>query len=99
MFAEMAKKVIEKRITYLGEARLTSIGACISDIKLNKIPGDFVEFGIALGGSGICIANELDDGRRYVGFDVFGMIPPPTDKDGPGPLARYEVPGSPDLRS
>lgn len=91
MFMETASKVKEKNLNYLGDDKLESMSSCISSIKRNGVPGDFVEFGIALGGSGICIATELDNGRRFVGFDVFGMIPPPSNKDGPGPNERYEA--------
>jgi hypothetical protein len=91
MFMETASKVKEKNLTYLGDDKLESMSSCISSIKMNGVPGDFVEFGIALGGSGICIATELDNGRRFIGFDVFGMIPPPSNKDGPGPNERYEA--------
>jgi asparagine synthase (glutamine-hydrolysing) len=42
------------------------------------IPGAF-EFGVALGGSAIVLAKTARSGERnFHGFDVFGMIPPPT---------------------
>ena len=51
--------------------------------------GDFAEFGIALGGSSICIASALDGKRSFFGFDVFEQIPPPSERDGPNASARY----------
>jgi hypothetical protein len=51
----------------------------------NNITGNFLEFGIALGGSAICLASEIGDGRRFLGFDVFGTIPPPSERDGEAP--------------
>ncbi|WP_352750147.1 hypothetical protein [Mesorhizobium sp. M0701] len=55
-----------------------------------KVPGDFIEYGIALGGSAIYIASELDGDRHFHGYDVFGMIPSPTEQDdeNPRPVTR-----------
>lgn len=91
MFMDTAAKVKEKNLTYLSDDKLRSMDSSIASIKRNGIPGDFLEFGLALGGSGICIASELDGDRRFIGFDVFGMIPPPGEKDGPDPNHRYEI--------
>jgi asparagine synthase (glutamine-hydrolysing) len=91
MFMDIASKVRQRNLTYLGVDRFESMNSCLQSIKQRKIPGDFLEFGIALGGSAICIASELDRDRRFVGFDVFGMIPPPGEKDGLGPNERYET--------
>ncbi|PZR81744.1 MAG: asparagine synthase [Hyphomicrobiales bacterium] len=91
MFMETASKVRKKNLTYLNNDRLENMNSCINSIKRKRVPGEFLEFGIALGGSAICIASELDDDRRFIGFDVFGMIPPPGEKDGPGPNERYET--------
>ena len=79
------------KLTYLGPDRLSSLYQCIDEIRTTQAPGDFLEFGIALGGSGICLARALDAGRRYLGFDVFGMIPPPSSADGEDVAARYDV--------
>lgn len=88
-FLKRAKAVREKNLTYLIFEKMQSINDCLAGIKTNNIPGNFLEFGIALGGSAICIASELDDNRRFLGFDVFGMIPAPGEQDGPIPHARY----------
>jgi O-methyltransferase len=91
MFMETASQVKKKNLTYLDSGKLQSMDSCLASLKRNGVPGDFLEFGIALGGSAICIASELDGDRRFIGFDVFGMIPPPGEKDGPGPNGRYEI--------
>jgi asparagine synthase (glutamine-hydrolysing) len=90
MFMKTASEVKKKNLTYLSDDKLRSMNSCITFIKRNGVPGDFLEFGIALGGSGICIASELDADRRFI-VDVFGMIPPPSEKDGAGPNDRYEI--------
>jgi O-methyltransferase len=88
---DIAKRVVAHKLTYLSQEKLRSLFAQIARVKEAGIPGDFVEFGVALGGSAICIASELDGARRFVGFDIFGTIPPPGDKDGNKPKERYAV--------
>ena len=39
------------------------------------VHGDFVEAGIALGGSAIVLARLMGADRRFHGYDVFGMDP------------------------
>lgn len=91
MFLDNSRKVQEKKLTYLSTAKFNSMASCMQAIKNDAVLGDFLEFGVALGGSGICIASELDGTRRFAGFDLFGMIPPPGDKDGPIPQGRFDV--------
>jgi len=83
--------VRDRRCTYLSQARLESLIGQASRVKARSVPGNFVEFGVGLGGSGICLAGQLDGVREYWGFDVFGMIPPPSDADGDVAKNRYEV--------
>lgn len=87
----IAQRVRALNLTYVGEHRLVSILEHIATVKRHGVAGDFLEFGLALGGSGICIASELDEGRSFVGLDVFGMIPPPGEQDGAAPNERYRV--------
>jgi len=91
MFTKMSTRVRAKNFTYLSAEKLEGIGSCLSVLKSTHVPGHFMEFGVALGGSSICIASELDAGRSFFGFDLFGMIPPPSERDGPGTQARYET--------
>ena len=88
---ELIQSIIAKRLTYLPPARLQSLLDSAETVKESKVPGDFAEFGVALGGSGICLAKSLDKGRRYIGFDLFGTIPPPTERDGARPRERYKT--------
>jgi O-methyltransferase len=91
MIKHIYKQVAEMNLTYLADNKITSIGDCINEVNKLGISGDFVEFGVALGGSAICIAKEMGDGRSFVGLDVFDMIPPPGEKDGSLPAERYQV--------
>jgi len=85
------KKVREQSLTYLSPDRLISIYESLRRVKRERVPGDFAEFGIALGGSAIAIAKQLDGERRFYGFDVFRMIPPPSESDDDDARARYDV--------
>jgi asparagine synthase (glutamine-hydrolysing) len=91
MLPPIARQVRAKRLTYLKSDRFLSLSREIKRIKRDNIPGDFYELGIALGGSAIFIASQLDGARRFKGFDVFGMIPPPTENDGADTHARYKI--------
>lgn len=86
-----AYEVRARKLTYLSPERLNSIYDCVDAVISSQIPGDFTEFGVALGGSGVCLAKALGDNRRYYGFDVFGMIPPPTAIDGARVGERYKL--------
>ena len=83
--------VRDKHCTYLSQARLESLIEQATRVKARGVPGHFVEFGLGLGGSGICIAAQLEGARHYWGFDVFGMIPPPSEADGEPAKKRYET--------
>jgi asparagine synthase (glutamine-hydrolysing) len=86
----IGKEVRLRKLTYLTPEKLRSLMNVADSIVIGEIPGDFLEFGVALGGSGICLASRLETDRRYLGFDVFGMIPPPSEADGEKVGKRYE---------
>ena len=81
--SQTTKAVVRDKLTYLSPARLHRLEKALRHVRSRQIPGDIVEFGIALGGSTVILAKAAGaDGRSFHGFDVFGMIPPPTsDKD------------------
>jgi hypothetical protein len=86
----VATEVHDARLTYLAPDRLDSILEELGHLKAREVVGDFTEFGLALGGSGICIASQIDGARRYWGFDSFEMMPPPSEADGDKAIERYE---------
>lgn len=63
----------------------------IDRLNIEGVRGDLAEFGVALGGSAICIASKLGPGQKFYGFDNFEMIPSPERIDGERPNLRYEV--------
>ena len=89
--SRIAREVRRQNLTYLSHAKLATLERVIDRIRRRRIPGDFCEFGVALGGSAILIAAKLDGVRSFHGYDVFGQIPPPGDSDGEDAHARYAV--------
>lgn len=86
----LARQVVAERLTYLSADKLRRLEQAMNDAR--AIEGDFVEFGVALGGSAILAARAAAPPRRFFGFDVFGMIPEPTsDKDDEKSKSRFEV--------
>lgn len=83
------RRVMRDRLTYLSIGKLRRIEAAIRETS--EVRGDILEFGVALGGSGIILAHAANNTKRFVGFDVFGMIPPPTsEKDDEKSKSRYQ---------
>jgi len=91
MIENISLEVRRRKLSYLGPERFDSLYECVNAVQQFNAPGDFTEFGVALGGSGICLATALDADRRYYGFDVFGMIPPPSAADGKDVIDRYNT--------
>ncbi len=86
----VSRSVMKEKLTYLSVKKLSRIERAVRETK--KLDGDILEFGVALGGSGIILARAASNGRRFLGFDVFSMIPPPiSDKDDEKSKQRYEV--------
>ena len=54
------------------------------------MPGLLIEAGTARGGSAIVMAAAKARERPMKVYDVFGMIPPPTEQDGADVHERYE---------
>ena len=84
-----ARAVRRDRLTYLSWAKLRSLEQAPAEVRRDAVRGDFVEAGDALGGSGILLASRLDRDRSFHGYDVFGMIPPPGERDGSDSHERY----------
>lgn len=91
MLPSVARRVKGDSLTYLTNKKLLSLHREMARIRRDNVPGDFLEFGVALGGSAILMAQECANHRSFHGFDVFGMIPAPGhEKDDEKSKARYE---------
>lgn len=88
-----ARQVRQEKLTYLNVFKVRRLEKAMSEMERVCITGSFIEFGVALGGSGILLAQQaLMRGRVFHGFDVFATIPPPTsEKDDEKSKRRYEV--------
>jgi predicted O-methyltransferase YrrM len=86
----LVSRVKSKKLTYLSNTKLESIVNSIRAIEAMEAPGIFVEAGCALGGSTILISSLKGDQRALRVYDVFGMIPPPTEDDTEDVHRRYD---------
>ena len=94
MLPSSTKRIINKvrncNLTYLSRDRLVSLARLAVLGERNNISGDIVETGCALGGSSILLSVLKSKYRRVKVFDVFGMIPEPSEKDGTDVQERYK---------
>jgi len=82
--------VREDRLTYLPETHLASLVQLCLEYEREGDDGVILEAGCALGGSAIALAATKSADRPMRVYDVFGMIPPPGEKDDPDVHQRYE---------
>jgi len=78
-------------LTFLDWAALTELHTEIRSIEKQGITGQVIEAGCALGGSAIVMADAKTPLRPLRVYDVFDMIPPPSDKDDADVHQRYEI--------
>lgn len=89
---EIVRSVKNDELTYLDGDALTDIHR-----RVRQIEGQFgdegilIEAGCALGGSAIVIADAKESARPFYVYDVFGMIPPPSDMDDADVQERYSI--------
>jgi asparagine synthase (glutamine-hydrolysing) len=88
---EMINRIRDKKLTYLSVRKLASIVQSCRGIEATHLPGVFLEAGCALGGSSILIASLKNDERPLYVYDVFGMIPSPTEEDTQDVHERYQI--------
>ncbi|MBI2717621.1 MAG: class I SAM-dependent methyltransferase [Rhizobiales bacterium] len=81
----------EKHLTYVGATKLKNLAWAAIDIGERGIAGDFVEAGVALGGSAILLGRLKPASSGLLLFDVFGLIPPPGEQDGADAHSRFSV--------
>ena len=89
--ARVAESVIARKLTLLSIGPLTSLAQAVIEVQVGGVPGLIIEAGTARGGSAIVLATAKSPDRPMKVYDVFGMIPPPSDSDGPDVHRRYEL--------
>jgi hypothetical protein len=80
---------VSEHLSYLDRTALRTLAATVESIEAEGIPGLIVETGTARGGSAITMASAKSPDRPMKVFDVFGMIPPPGERDGADVHKRY----------
>lgn len=81
--------VREEKLTYLTDLYLRSLVTCVLETEQAGRKGLLIEAGTAMGGSAIAMAAAKDPSRPMRVYDVFGMIPPPSERDGEDVIERY----------
>lgn len=85
------RRVRRQKLTYLPVGALNDLFEAAKAVEREQRPGILIEAGCALGGSAIVLAKAKRRQRPFAVHDVFGMIPPPTEADGPDVHERYAV--------
>lgn len=88
---DLIERIRAAKLTYLSDRKLASLVDTCHQIEANNVQGDFIEAGCALGGSAILIASIKGTTRPFSIYDVFGMIPAPTQEDTQDVHERYRV--------
>jgi len=79
----------KEHLTYLKPDNLRELAARVLDVEKQGLDGLVIEAGTARGGSAIVMAAAKAPERPMKVYDVFGMIPPPSDHDGADVHERY----------
>jgi SAM-dependent methyltransferase len=85
------KAVRRDSLTYLPENALRELHDQVKRLERERAHGVLIEAGCALGGSAIVMAAAKKGSRPLFVYDVFGMIPAPSSRDGEDVHLRYEV--------
>jgi O-methyltransferase len=88
--SKTSREVKHRGLSYLSWQKMRNLEKCIQKVEQTNVPGLFLEAGVALGGSAMVIASLMSKGRAFRGYDVFEMIPSPSDRDDEDSKARYE---------
>ncbi|MDP9219561.1 MAG: TylF/MycF family methyltransferase [Actinomycetota bacterium] len=85
------RAVRAEHLTFLTLPALRDLAVAVLDLDRNQTPGLIVEAGTALGGSAIVLATAKAPERRMKVYDVFGLIPEPSERDGADVHDRYQT--------
>jgi Macrocin-O-methyltransferase (TylF) len=88
--ANVIEGVQQRKLSYLRRSALSDLARLAIKYETNKTAGAIIEAGCALGGSAIVLAAAKSKSRQEYVYDVFGMIPPPTEQDDRDVHDRYE---------
>lgn len=86
-----AEQIVASKLTYLSAEKLRVLEKYARQVQDQNVQGAFIEYGVALGGSAIFIVSLMNKDRSFVGFDLFGTIPPPGPNDDQKSHDRFEI--------
>src|ERR1051325_6620101 len=89
--ANLIERVLAHDLTYLERAALIDLAKAVSELRHNNVNGILVETGCALGGSALVMTFAKQKEQPLFVFDVFGIIPPPSQHDGEDVHQRYKA--------
>jgi hypothetical protein len=89
--SRVVREVRKRHLTYLGYDALADLERAVRRVEAAGVPGIIVEAGCALGGSTVVLGSVKRPDRTLRAYDVFGLIPPPSDADGADIHARYRT--------
>jgi asparagine synthase (glutamine-hydrolysing) len=89
--ARVIESVLDSDLTYLERDALLDLRDAVAEIEEAGVPGCLVEAGTARGGSALVIAAAKSPERPLRLYDTFGLIPPPSERDGADVQERYAV--------
>jgi O-methyltransferase len=89
--SKLISDVRQAHLTYCGPPKLENLRDGVLRVVSENVRGDFIEAGVALGGSAILLAQLKPSNSALRLYDVFGMIPAPGPNDGEDAHRRYEV--------
>jgi asparagine synthase (glutamine-hydrolysing) len=87
----VVEKVRDEKLTFLERHALTDLHEEVARLERECRDGVLIEAGAALGGSAIVIGTAKSRERPLYVYDVFGMIPEPSERDDPDVHERYDV--------
>ena len=85
------KRVRQEKLTYLDVSALADLCERVAQVQRDGREGIIIEAGCALGGSAVVIAAVKEPSRPFYVYDLFGMIPPPSERDGRDAHERYAL--------
>lgn len=89
--AETIQHLRSKGLTYCGRpGKLETLCQLAADVEARSVMGLFLEAGVAMGGSASVLAKVKRPGRDLWLFDVFELLPPPSDADGEAARRVFE---------
>ena len=86
----MIARIRDDKLSYCGKPKLENIAEAVLAVRQAGIRGDYLEAGVALGGSAILLSKIKPKEAKLTLYDVFGMIPAPGENDGEDAHKRYE---------